>query len=91
MVRLKDQELTEQQIKFLCFNSNMVRLKVNNATVFAANIEKFQFQYGSIKRKRFGQESKFSLGFNSNMVRLKDKSNIIMNNTTNVSIPIWFD
>jgi len=62
MVQIKD---------IICFNSNMVRLKVCEAITRLHSSRMFQFQYGSIK-SLVGYGTQYqNNSFNSNMVRLK--------------------
>ena len=58
--------------RFLCFNSNMVRLKVEPIITELTEGEMFQFQYGTIKSWTNLKKVILSfVRFNSNMVRLK--------------------
>ncbi len=54
------------------FNSNMVRLK-EAERLNRISMQKFQFQYGSIKRIRLRERRIIIYSFNSNMVRLKEE------------------
>ena len=53
------------------FNSSMVRLKDMSIFIQISQSHKFQFLYGSIKRKISMSKFKQILNFNSSMVRLK--------------------
>ena len=80
---IKRKNNKKEQISFLCFNSNMVRLKECHQNVYAYRYNEFQFQYGTIKRIHQIAPVVQELSFNSNMVRLKGKStNSIVVETT---------
>ncbi len=55
----------------ICFNSSMVRLKVE-FNEKQKDLELFQFQYGAIKGMLKVRENEIKLSFNSSMVRLKE-------------------
>ena len=70
MVRLKETLRVERQFQQFCFNSNMVRLKVEIKQTSITKPE-FQFQYGTIKSPKLPYFLNIFGCFNSNMVRLK--------------------
>ena len=63
MVRLKEIITTIINALFTCFNSNMVRLKVN----WRASVQKsrlwFQFQYGTIKSSERNYQNAYNTPF----------------------------
>ena len=56
---------------FPCFNSNLVRLKVDDFEEAIKGLSKFQFQFGAIKSKMHPARQFHISRFNSNLVRLK--------------------
>ena len=74
MVRLKVCCSLLRSFALSYFNSTMVRLKVNGCKSGDTIYIRFQFHYGTIKRKEGASSSIGLQDFNSTMVRLKDLS-----------------
>ena len=74
----------------VCFNSNVVRLKVISAIV-VVECKSFQFQCGAIKSSQLYRNLPSVNCFNSNVVRLKAEKILDKDDLAQVSIPMWCD
>ena len=68
----------------------MVRLKVKTPQFYVQETM-FQFQYGTIKRKKTKSLSEILLQFQFQYGTIKSGSDFVSSRSTPVSIPIWYD
>ena len=77
MERLKAAKRAEAGIDFEDLHSSMERLKVASGTIKTAMIDTFTFQYGEIKRSRYGGADGVWGHLHSSMERLKVRTSSV--------------
>ena len=76
MVRLEDHAPADAVLRFMGFNSSLVRLEVRRPVRAFPSVSSFQFQLGSIRRfVQRGCQTGPVGGFNSSLVRLEGTGN----------------
>ena len=85
-------DLTDKNAVVKHFNSTMVRLKAEIATLTAERDSHFNSTMVRLKVIQWGRDDDLGLHFNSTMVRLKAKKRMLLiGKSHKISIPLWYD